>query len=262
MQEYYSTQLKQAQCREELSAQELNLQCVTAENNMSATVASLRTRLLESQEREKSLQDGRVAEQNERPSSTRMAPSPIPISTPPRFPEASGPPRTFGRTSEPSGQHFNIAGGDSGNTNVEPGPGNETPRQNGPISSTARGDSGGSSRLRCGKALLPGAARGDPSRRNDSVPEPTALKEEPQSSWFARLGAKKIEPQSEETPHRLREPVQEEAEITTPGVSSMNIYKERQAMSFLNWPDVRGFGAWKITFTEKLPPNIMNQEKS
>ena len=36
MQEYYLTQLRQAQCREELSAQELNLHYVTAENNMSA----------------------------------------------------------------------------------------------------------------------------------------------------------------------------------------------------------------------------------
>ena len=52
MQNFYTQQLQQAQEKEALSAQELNLQYLVAENNMNSTIASLRTHLTESQARE------------------------------------------------------------------------------------------------------------------------------------------------------------------------------------------------------------------
>ena len=52
MQDSYERKLQQAQEKEALSAQELNLQYLVAENKMNSTIASLRTHLTESQDRE------------------------------------------------------------------------------------------------------------------------------------------------------------------------------------------------------------------
>ena len=97
----YAQKLQQAQDKEALSAQELNLQYMVAENNMNSTIASLRTHLKESQAREKHLQSERQSAEPERPRAPRPELSPISIASPsnpvrsPHLPDATGPPRAF-----------------------------------------------------------------------------------------------------------------------------------------------------------------------
>ena len=67
MQNFYQQQLHQAQQKEELSAQEMNLQYLVAENHMNSTIASLRTHLTESQAKEKYLESESQAARPERP---------------------------------------------------------------------------------------------------------------------------------------------------------------------------------------------------
>ena len=101
MQNSYAQKLQQAQDKEALSAQELNLQYLVAENKMNSTIASLRTHLAESQARARHLQNQRQSAEPERSRASRPALSPISIASPsnparsPHLPDAEGPPRSF-----------------------------------------------------------------------------------------------------------------------------------------------------------------------
>merc|ERR1711954_140043 len=101
MQNTCDQKLQHAQDKETLAAQEMNLQIQVAESKMNSTIASLRTNLMESQARERYLQDQRQPAEPERPSATRPVMSPISVATPsiharsPHLPDAQGPPRSF-----------------------------------------------------------------------------------------------------------------------------------------------------------------------
>ena len=97
-----------------------------------------------------------------------------------------------------------------------------------------------------------GAARGDPSGEGPHFPDPTVPKEESQEPWFTTSRFRRSEPCPANTPLRARDPQLEETERVTPGLTSMNIYKESQTMTFLNWPDMRGFEAWKNHFYREV----------
>ena len=97
-----------------------------------------------------------------------------------------------------------------------------------------------------------GTARGDPRGDEPKILDPSMSKEENQSPFFTTSRFRRSEPCPANTPLRARDPLLEEVEKVTPGLPSYNIYKESQAMSFLNWPDMRGFEAWKGHFYREV----------
>ena len=203
----------------------------------------------------------------------------------PHLPEAQGPPRSFSPRPSFFGRKRSSMEGNPvpGNARGDPGAGNEGTVPDDPAPGLARGDSGAENRRSMPRtsdpgfaggdpgvkkepvsheASNPGAARGDPSGNGPYVPNPAVPKEEIQESWFTTPRFRRSEPCPANTPLRARDPVAEEAEKVTPGITALNFYKEVQNMSFLNWPDMRGFEAWKITSIERLPPNRTNQRRS
>ena len=277
MQNSYAQELQQAQDKEVISAQELNLQYMVAENRMNSTIASLRTHLTESQARERYLQSQRPVAEPERPTATRPILSPISMATPsnrarsPHLPDvvsgiargdsgagndrrvpeappygiARGDPGVESRSSMPKAQVSGFARGD-------PGMENRTSVPPAPVSGIAGGDSGVKREPFSHEASNPGAARGDPSGDGPYVPDPTVPKEEKPEQFFTTSRFRRSEPCPASTPLRARDPCVMETERATPGLTSMNIYKESQTMTFLNWPDMRGFEAWKSHFHREV----------
>ena len=180
---------------------------------------------------------------------------------PPNLPEASGPPRILSHTSGFLGRRESNAGGDSGTTTGGMNSGIERTMPNALISGTARGDSGVKAepagpdhhvRSTARGDSSGNIARGDPSRHGINHPTPAVPNEENQNAGLATPKEGRSAHFAINTPIRSQEPVQKETERLTSGLTSMNIYKESQTMVFQNWPDVRGFEAWKNHFHQKV----------
>ena len=179
----------------------------------------------------------------------------------PHLPSATGPPRAFGQIPGLYGCQENVVGGDSGIVRGDSGTGTDGPTPKISIPGIARGDTGVALDTNIPSVSTQGTARGDPGGEGTSVPEPAVPKEESGTPGCTTTKLIRSEPCPASTPLRARDPVLEELERTTPGLTSMNIYKESQTMTFLNWPDVRGFEAWKNHFYRKSLPSQMNQRK-
>ena len=148
MQSSYTLQLRQAKEKETLSAQDLCLKHMMVEKKMNNQIASLRTDLQRSEEREKKLQSQREEAASERTKTQKREMSPISLKqtsnplTPSCLPDPTGPPRIFGPTSGFLGRRSSNAGSDSSNTNHGINSRTEGTMPSGLTSGIARGDSG------------------------------------------------------------------------------------------------------------------------
>ena len=177
------------------------------------------------------------------------------------LPDPSGPPRVFGPTTGFLGRRGSNAGSDSGNTNRGLNPGAAGTPPNVLISDIAQGDSGVRAEPAEPDRQVFGTARGDssgnfargePNNIGIDIPMSAGPNKENQNAGFAAPRDELPAHFTTNTPTRSQEQVPQETERWTSRPTSMNIYKESQTMSFQNWPDVRGFEAWKNHFYREV----------
>ena len=223
MQNTYAQQLQQAQDREAVSAQEMNLQFLVAENRMDSKIASLRTRLTESQAREKHLREQRPPAEPDGMAVSRPIMSPISAAastihaSPPHLPNAQGPPRSISprislfsrkKGSEDGNTASGTARGDPGAENEETAPevpipgiargdlsvNGERPRPNLPMPGFAGGDPGVKKEQFSFAASGSAVARGDPCGTGPQTPRVERPKEEDPSTSFIKARFRRLEP--------------------------------------------------------------------